>query len=347
MTEHPSNQGSDNIIRLDDSDFPPQPSGNQPGGGSAPHGQPQRIEITEDDLRNVNRTNGTNQASPPQGNRIVLRPEDFEQPPPHPPARPAPTARPPVAPTTTGTATAAGGASSGLAAFFKALMLFLFLGAAGTAGFYAVKEYGLLDNITMLGASPSAVVREYLERTDEGRDASSLLTDASQEFYAGPGNSGPMARLKQMMGNDKEGQEMAAGLQTLFNDPEFQKMQREVHASNKQKSKWSTKSEKIEGDKAWVLVETENPMAEYFGDLEARIEYNKAHGQEDAARLNQEYLDQQKKRLGGDKFAEGMHNFEQPVLCKFEGGRWKVDLTGQMDTMLQNLDKLFEGTKDK
>jgi hypothetical protein len=317
-------------IRIDDadlrSDSPPRPQSSDAGGQAAPD----RIEITDAD---ISQANAGRPASPPQGNRIVLTDDDFQpqrppQPPRTPPRRPQATPRPAqpsqpiVTPVATGTATvtAAAGAS-GAAGFFKALMLFIFLGAAGTAGFYAAREFGILDSVTMLGASPSAVVREYLERSEAGKDASSLLTADSKELFM-PNLDPETAKLRSQV----------------------QQMGRDVRAANKSKSKWRIKSERIEGDKAWVIVEMQNPMEEYLGNLESQIEYNKAHGQHDAARINEQYLEEKKRQiamLGGDAFKEGMRNMEQPFLCRREGGRWKVDLAGQMEAMFENLGKLF------
>ena len=317
-------------IRIDDDDLRADAQPQQPSSEPGQQAAPDRMEITDVD---ISEATAGNPSSPPQGNRIVLTDEDFQaprspEPPRTPPRRPPATPRPaqptpPIvtpAPTGTATVTAAAGAS-GVAGFFKALMLFVFLGAAGTAGFYAAREFGILDSVTMLGASPSAVVREYLERSEAGKDVSSLLTAESQEFL--------------MPDLDPETDKLRR---------EVQQMGRDVRSGNKNKSKWTIKSERIEGDKAWVIVEMENPMAEYFGNIESQIEYNKAHGQHDAARLNQQHLDEKKRQiamLGGDAFKEGMRNMEQPFLCRREGGRWKVDLAGQMEAMFENLGKLF------
>jgi hypothetical protein len=382
MTKATNTTGDGNVLRLDESDFQ-TPAGKQPTAPSpkppqsAPSVKPQpdlhlteadfpkapasdtvrHLEITEADLRQVAEPQVQPSPRPTQGRSYHLTEKDFEQQPPvrptpqpsTPPRTPPPSV--PVVPNaaTIGAATKTATVGSSWAVFFKALALFVCLGAAGTAGFIAVKEYGLLDGITMIGASPSAVVKEYIERSDAGNDVSSLLTEESKGFYARPGSSGAMAKLKDLMGNNKEGQQMLSEFQQMLNTPEFQKMQRAVQGATKKSGK-KIKSERIEGDKAWVLVETEDPMSEYFAKIEAQIEYNRRHGQEEAARINEGYMEEKKRQieqLGGQSFMEGMRNMEQPILCKREGGRWKVDLAGQMNTTLQNLEGMFQNDRSQ
>ena len=230
--------------------------------------------------------------------------------------QPKPEAPPPRMPVTATVAPATG--LSAFAKLIKLLLIAIFTGAIGTAGFYTVRHFGLF------GDSPSAVVQKYYERLHAGGDVSDLLSTKSRELYSQMG----------------------------FDDSDMRGWITAVSQVYAHQCTWRVTSEKIEGDRAWVLVtmETDDPVQTRLNALEAEIkmknEYNRRQGNSGLIALNNAHLAKQKQMLStpfGRRIAEAMRRTETPHLCVRDGGRWKVAPAEQMDAALSNVDKALEG----
>lgn len=223
-------------------------------------------------------------------------------------------------------AASAGGGLSALAKLLKLLLIAIFIGGTGTAGFYAVRHFGLLGSI--MGDSPSAVVRQYYQRLEQGRDVSSLLSTESNKMFS------------ELFGDDED---LVAGL-------------RAKARADAKYYRWHINSERIDGDRAWVMVvtETDDPIGAYLGsmreELDVKNAYNRRQGNDSLIRLNEAYYEQKKRELQtpmARQMAEQLRRMEMPVLCVREGGRWKVAPAEQMDAAFENLDKMFEKMFEK
>lgn len=174
----------------------------------------------------------------------------------------------------------------------------------------------------------SSVVLTFLTRVARRGDVAELLTSESR------------SSLRDMLGGDISDSPFAASL--------------------RQYSGWRVESERSEPNGAvWVTVkfQTDDPVKAALAAKEAEIAqknaYNRAQGNEELIRLNEQYLAQQKQMLQSPEARQLVQALPlvDVFLCLKEGGAWKVAFVEgrqkMMEKMLDGLEKAFEETGTK